>query len=475
MKKQQSFSSSRFNTHAEQLESRRLLSAVDPTPNEQLFIELLNRARANPPQFAIDFGVSVPLTDAAPQPPLAVNAFLTDSARGHAQEMATFNYFGHQSAVTGKWPNQMARDAGYVLPTWWDGANNYIESIAAGSFSGYTSALEPLKALLVDGNSPNPGHRIHLLAMDAWNQNFEEVGVGYGNSAASTYQNYWAIQTGYTENVSGKFLTGVAFNDSVTADNFYTVGEQIGGATITATRTSDNAVFTTTTFSSGGYSLRLTPGTYNITASGAGFASPVTTSGVVMGGANKKLDFIPVAAVPPVLTGSEFNVNTREVRYFYSLPIAPESVVAGDLEMTNTTLGQTTHSATAASVQGSTVIFTLPTTMTDGNYRFRIPSGAISASNGAATSAHSDSSQFILRGDATRNRSVDFDDLLLLAQNYGQSGRTFQQGDFDYNGTVNFDDLLALAQRYGTSLVSIASPPSLKRDSAKDSPAELLV
>ena len=57
--------------------------------------------------------MSAPLTDATAQPPLAVNPYLTDSARFHAQEMATSNYFGHQSVVTGKWPNQLAREAGY--------------------------------------------------------------------------------------------------------------------------------------------------------------------------------------------------------------------------------------------------------------------------------------------------------------------------------------------------------------------------
>jgi uncharacterized protein YkwD len=51
-----------------------------------------------------------------PRPPLAVSNSLFTSAEFHADEMATYDYFAHQSAVTSDWPNKMARDAGYALP-----------------------------------------------------------------------------------------------------------------------------------------------------------------------------------------------------------------------------------------------------------------------------------------------------------------------------------------------------------------------
>ncbi len=55
-------------------------------------------------------------------------------------------------------------------------------------------------------------------------------------------------------------------------------------------------------------------------------------------------------------------------------------------------------------------------------------------------------------GDANLDLSVNFDDLLTLAQNYGMAtGATWAQGDFNYDQQVSFDDLLALAQQYGTS------------------------
>lgn len=59
-----------------------------------------------------------------------------------------------------------------------------------------------------------------------------------------------------------------------------------------------------------------------------------------------------------------------------------------------------------------------------------------------------------LAGDADDDDDVDFDDLLVLARNYGQSGRQASQGNFNYDadGRVDFDDLLMLARNFGTSL-----------------------
>lgn len=74
-------------------------------------------------------------------------------------------------------------------------------------------------------------------------------------------------------------------------------------------------------------------------------------------------------------------------------------------------------------------------------------------------------------GDANLSHNVDFNDLLTLAQNYGQTGRNWSQGNFDFSadGSVNFSDLLILAQRYGQS-ASTTSERTIGGSILKSSP-----
>lgn len=81
-----------------------------------------------------------------------------------------------------------------------------------------------------------------------------------------------------------------------------------------------------------------------------------------------------------------------------------------------------------------------------------LAANTVSTAGGATNSTASVINFNILNGDATRDGLVDFSDLLILAQNYGQSGRSWSFADFDYNGVVDFGDLLILAQHYGTAL-----------------------
>jgi len=72
--------------------------------------------------------------------------------------------------------------------------------------------------------------------------------------------------------------------------------------------------------------------------------------------------------------------------------------------------------------------------------------------------------RYTLMGDATLNGTVDFNDLVKLAQNYNTtvSATTeswWTHGDFTYDGIVDFNDLVKLAQNYNTALPAAGSIP----------------
>lgn len=78
-------------------------------------------------------------------------------------------------------------------------------------------------------------------------------------------------------------------------------------------------------------------------------------------------------------------------------------------------------------------------------------------------------------GDANLDGTVNFTDLVALAQNYNASydpngpdgPKVWTQGDFNYNGIADFNDLVPLAQNYNKSL-SVAEAATLGADFAQD-------
>ena len=84
--------------------------------------------------------------------------------------------------------------------------------------------------------------------------------------------------------------------------------------------------------------------------------------------------------------------------------------------------------------------------------------------------------RFTIGGDANLSGSVDFTDLVALAQNYGSdfvanpsTESWWTHGDFNYDGKVDFTDLVKLAQNYGSALPTQAiagAPAGFERDLA---------
>jgi uncharacterized protein YkwD len=288
----------------ELLEQRRFLTASVPTNNEQYLLELINRARGNPTAEATLYGIALneglaagTITTDAKQP-LAFNTFLVNAARGHSQDMINHDYFAHQG-FDGTQPQDRMAASGYFfdpLKSRGSGENIAYRSTYPSVPNQTTTTAQIHEDLFVDSGIAGRGHRTNIM-----NPSFKEIGTGVVSGVyTSGGYDYNAVMA--TEDFAyvlpSAFLTGVVYSDDVTADNFYTPGEGIGSVTIAATRVSDSAVFTTTTFSTGGYALSLAAGTYTVTASGGTLTSAITFQNVVIGTDNVKRDFVPSAPAP---------------------------------------------------------------------------------------------------------------------------------------------------------------------------------
>jgi uncharacterized protein YkwD len=262
----------RARPRLEELEPRQLLSGFQPTAAEQLFLERLNDARANPAAYGASIGVD--LSGVAPAPPLAFDPRLVEAARRHSQDMAARDYFAHDTPG-GVTPGQRLTAEGFPWTSWG-------ESVAANwAFWDPNAAL---RALVVDDGVPSLGHRRQLLAADAVFRAQEQVGVGFVHNWASPWVNYYTVDTASTSD-GRPFLTGVAFND-VNGNGKYDIGEGRRGVRVNVA-----GVGMVTTFASGGYSLRLNPGRYTVTASGGGLKAPLTQA-VTVGATSYRLNFV---------------------------------------------------------------------------------------------------------------------------------------------------------------------------------------
>jgi Ca2+-binding RTX toxin-like protein len=282
------------------LETRRLFAAVFPSNYEQYLVELINRGRANPSAEASRYGINlnegVPANETistTAKQPLAINPNLTDGARKHSQWMIDNDVFAHQGAG-GSQPDDRMTAAGYTFTGNWTWGENIAERGTSGSINQTTMTAQIHSDLFIDSGIAGRGHRTNLM-----NGAFREIGAGITTGDFQGFNTLMGTEDFGTTG-SSVFLTGVAYNDSVTHDSFYTPGEGLAGVTITVKNASTSAtVASTTTWSSGGYSVPVPAGTYKIIASGGALGGTVTYNNVVIGSQNVKRDFTPAQLDAP--------------------------------------------------------------------------------------------------------------------------------------------------------------------------------
>ncbi len=234
---------------------------VQPSTYEQYMLELVNRARLNPEGEADLFGIDLnddlaPNTISSdPKQPLAFNLLLIDSATAHSQWMLDTDTFSH-TGEGGSTSSDRMENAGYNFTGNWTSGENI-------AWTGTTGTLDVTYAVANrhEGLFRSPSHRTNIL-----NNDFREIGISTLTGEFSGY-NALMVTQNFAKSGSSVFLTGVAFDDSAINDDFYSIGEGLGGVTVTAIRQSDNEQFTTTTMDAGGYQMTLSPGTYDVSFS----------------------------------------------------------------------------------------------------------------------------------------------------------------------------------------------------------------
>jgi uncharacterized protein YkwD len=265
-------------------------AGLQPTPVEQLFLERLNDARANPAAYGASIGLN--LSGVAPAAPLAFNTRLIQAAYLHSLDMFTRHYFDHVTP-NGITPPQRMLAAG-VRPVTWG------ESIAEG-WPGVASALQEL---IVDTGVPDLSHRRMLLEVDAVFKPQNQVGIGiYATGPDDPYlyipgygvpgsdpreigaSYFYTIDTAATR-PHQTVLTGAVFRNS-DGTGKYEIGEGLAGVTITV-----SGIGSVQDFNSGGFTVPLRhPGTYQVTAHGGDLPAPITRT-VHVGASNVRVEFI---------------------------------------------------------------------------------------------------------------------------------------------------------------------------------------
>jgi hypothetical protein len=302
-------------------------SIGDPTNDEQYYLELINRARANPTAEGIrlatttdtnvlgayaSFGVNLVLMQAQfvlipPQPPLSMNATLLNAARAHSQNMLQNNYQGH----TGPDGSLTTRLAGYTAGAngWSIGENVYAYSKSV--WYGHAGFEVDWGGTPLNGGMQSPpGHRQNIHSQD-----FREVGIGNvigSNGGSGGVGPQLVTQDFGTKGGLLPFVTGVVYRD-LNGNGFYDPGEGIGGVTVTIANVDTYAV----TAASGGFSVPVPgSGTYNVTFSGG--SVPTNQKGVsVVNAKNVKADYVVTGSATPTPTPNGppklANISTRAI------------------------------------------------------------------------------------------------------------------------------------------------------------------
>jgi Ca2+-binding RTX toxin-like protein len=207
------------------------------------------------------------------------------------------------SGFTGATVTDRMTNAGYAFNgSWWNGENIHNWNTSSPMTEALKTQMiyDQHKSLFVDDFQAGRGHRLNIL-----NGNFQEVGIGQVTGTVQGNLNTSIITEDFGRSGSKLFVTGVVYNDTVVDDEFFSVGEQTVGRTVSGAGATD------TTGAGGGYELLY----------GAGGNKTVTfdlstgdvTVGITVGATNAKLDIVNGKQVWTDTSITSVSSNVKEI------------------------------------------------------------------------------------------------------------------------------------------------------------------
>lgn len=280
----------------------------NPTPEEQLYLEMINRARANPPAEGARLAAttdpdvlnayayySVNLTmmqsefnAIVAQPPLAPNASLTTAARGHSNWMLANATQAHNETNPGNTPSSRMLAAGYTYST--NGENVYAS--AKSVWYGH-AGFQVDWGTGSGGMQTGRGHRANIHS-----GNFREIGVGVTNGTNGAVGPQLVTQDFGARSASPSFGTGVAYYD-LNSNNSYDLHEGISGITVNVS----GASYQCATAAGGGWCVPVPSDAATRTVTFSGLNVNQSMNLAFPASKNAKAD-LKLTYAPPLITSS---------------------------------------------------------------------------------------------------------------------------------------------------------------------------
>lgn len=284
----------------------------NPGPEEQLYLELINRARANPaaegarlaattdpdvlaaydyePYWTVDLAMMQSEFNAlAAAPPLAPHAGLMAAARGHSQWMLDNATQAHNQTNPSNTPWDRITDAGYDYST----AGENVYAFAKSVWHGHAGFQVDWGSGGTGGMQAGRGHR-----MSIHNANFREIGVGVTLGTNGNVGPQQVTQDFGARFDSPNLGTGVAYYD-LNGNDFYDQGEGISGLTVNVSGASYHCL----TAAGGGWVVPCPTSAANRTVTFSGLNVSETAAIVFPASKNAKAD-LKLTYQPPSITST---------------------------------------------------------------------------------------------------------------------------------------------------------------------------